>query len=119
MREHGGAYARSTRFRSNNVSAEQDAAVKLRGKRRSPRGCGCGAGGDDPNSSQISDALPNAACIGFIGTPSDKTDANTRAVFGGYVSIYDIQRAVADKSKVPISYESRVSKLSLNASEVP
>lgn len=65
------------------------------------------------------DALPNASFIGFTGTPIEKTDANTRAVFGDYISIYDIQRAVADKATVPIYYESRISKLGLNASELP
>ncbi len=65
------------------------------------------------------DALPNASFIGFTGTPIEKTDANTRAVFGDYISIYDIQRAVADKATVPIYYESRISKLSLNAAELP
>lgn len=65
------------------------------------------------------DALPNASFIGFTGTPIEKNDANTRAVFGDYISIYDIQRAVADKATVPIYYESRIAKLSLNASELP
>jgi len=65
------------------------------------------------------DALPNASFIGFTGTPIEKTDANTRAIFGDYISIYDIQRAVADKSTVPIYYESRISKLSLNAAALP
>ncbi len=65
------------------------------------------------------DALPNASFIGFTGTPIEKTDANTRAVFGDYVSIYDIQRAVADKATVPIYYESRIAKLSLNAAALP
>ncbi|MHB1307526.1 MAG: type I restriction endonuclease subunit R, partial [Limisphaerales bacterium] len=63
----------------------------------------------------LRDALPNASFIGFTGTPIEKTDANTRAIFGDYISIYDIQRAVADKATVPIYYESRISKLSLNA----
>jgi len=67
----------------------------------------------------IRDSLPNASFIGFTGTPIEKTDANTRAVFGDYISIYDIQRAVADKATVPIYYESRVAKLALNASELP
>jgi type I restriction enzyme R subunit len=57
------------------------------------------------------DALPNASFIGFTGTPIEKTDANTRAVFGDYISIYDIQRAVADKATVPAYYESRIAKL--------
>jgi type I restriction enzyme R subunit len=60
------------------------------------------------------DAMPHASFIGFTGTPIEKSDANTRAVFGDYISIYDIQRAVADKATVPIYYESRIAKLSLN-----
>ena len=63
----------------------------------------------------LRDALPNASFIGFTGTPIEKTDANTRAVFGDYISVYDIQRAVADKATVPIYYESRLAKLGLNA----
>ena len=70
-------------------------------------------------ASNLRDALPNASFIGFTGTPIEKTDANTRAVFGDYISIYDIQRAVADKATVPIYYESRISKLSLNAAQLP
>ncbi len=65
------------------------------------------------------DALPQASFIGFTGTPIEKTDANTRAIFGDYISIYDIQRAVADKATVPIYYESRIAKLGLNAAELP
>jgi type I restriction enzyme R subunit len=67
----------------------------------------------------LRDSLPNASFIGFTGTPIEKTDANTRAVFGDYISIYDIQRAVADKATVPIYYESRVAKLGLNQAELP
>jgi type I restriction enzyme R subunit len=67
----------------------------------------------------LRDSLQNASFIGFTGTPIEKTDANTRAVFGDYISIYDIQRAVADKATVPIYYESRVAKLGLNQSELP
>src|SRR3984885_1729713 len=59
------------------------------------------------------DALPHASFIGFTGTPIEKTDANTRSVFGEYISIYDIQRAVEDKATVPIYYESRLAKLAL------
>ena len=55
-------------------------------------------------ASNLRDALPNASFIGFTGTPIEKTDANTRAVFGDYISIYDIQRSVADKATVPIYY---------------
>jgi type I restriction enzyme R subunit len=65
------------------------------------------------------DALPNASFIGFTGTPIEKADANTRSVFGDYISVYDIQRAVEDKATVPIYYESRLAKLELNEKERP
>ena len=65
------------------------------------------------------DALPHASFIGFTGTPIEKTDANTRAVFGDYISVYDIQRAVEDEATVPIYYESRLAKLELKESERP
>ena len=65
------------------------------------------------------DALPNASFIGFTGTPIELTDANTRAVFGDYISVYDIQRAVEDGATVPIYYESRLAKLELKESERP
>jgi type I restriction enzyme R subunit len=65
------------------------------------------------------DALPNASFVGFTGTPIEKTDANTRAVFGDYISVYDIQRAVADGATVPIYYESRLAKLELSEAERP
>ena len=56
------------------------------------------------------DALPNASFVGFTGTPIELQDANTRAVFGDYISIYDIQRSVDDGATVPIYYESRLGK---------
>jgi hypothetical protein len=65
------------------------------------------------------DALPNASFIGFTGTPIELTDKNTRAVFGDYISVYDIQRAVEDKATVPIYYESRLAKLALEEAEKP
>ncbi len=65
------------------------------------------------------DALPNASFIGFTGTPIELTDKNTRAVFGDYISVYDIQRAVEDKATVPIFYESRLAKLALKDTERP
>jgi type I restriction enzyme R subunit len=70
-------------------------------------------------ASNLRDALPHASFIGFTGTPIEQSDANTRAVFGDYISVYDIQRAVADHATVPIYYESRISKLSLNAAALP
>jgi type I restriction enzyme R subunit len=65
------------------------------------------------------DALPNASFIGFTGTPIDAADKNTRAVFGDYISIYDVQRAVEDGATVPIYYESRLAKLELKDEEKP
>ncbi|MCE2440866.1 MAG: type I restriction endonuclease subunit R, partial [Candidatus Latescibacteria bacterium] len=65
------------------------------------------------------DALPNASFVGFTGTPIELQDANTRAVFGDYISIYDIQRAVLDGATVPIYYESRLAKLTLDERERP
>ena len=65
------------------------------------------------------DALPNASFIGFTGTPIERHDANTRAVFGDHISIYDIQRAVEDGATVPIYYESRLARLALDEAERP
>jgi type I restriction enzyme R subunit len=64
------------------------------------------------------DALPNASFIGFTGTPIESIDKDTRAVFGDYVSIYDIQDAVDDGATVPIYYESRLAKLDINHAEI-
>lgn len=64
------------------------------------------------------DALPNASFMGFTGTPVSSEDKDTRAVFGDYVSIYDIQDAVEDGATVPIYYESRLAKLDLNHEEL-
>ncbi|MCA3747625.1 MAG: type I restriction endonuclease subunit R, partial [Rubrobacter sp.] len=60
------------------------------------------------------DALPNASYIGFTGTPLELNDRSTRAVFGDYISVYDIRRAVEDGATVPIYYESRLAKLGLD-----
>ena len=60
------------------------------------------------------DALPNASFVGFTGTPIELRDANTRAVFGDYISVYDIQQAVLDGATVPIYYENRLAKLTLD-----
>jgi type I restriction enzyme, R subunit len=67
------------------------------------------------------DALPNASFIGFKGTSIEKTDANTRVVFGDYIyiSVYDIQRAVEDRATVPLYYESPLAELALEKAEKP
>ena len=69
-------------------------------------------------SKHMRDALPEASFIGFTGTPIDSADKDTRAVFGDYVSIYDIQDAVDDGATVPIYYESRLAKLDINSAEI-
>jgi type I restriction enzyme R subunit len=61
----------------------------------------------------LRDALPNATYIAFTGTPIEKTDRNTPAVFGNYIDIYDIAHAVEDGVTVPIYYESRLLKIEL------
>ena len=66
----------------------------------------------------LRDALPMASFIGFTGTPVATEDKDTRAVFGDYVSIYDIQDAVDDGATVPIYYESRLAKLDINQAEI-
>jgi type I restriction enzyme R subunit len=63
------------------------------------------------------DALPNASFIGFTGTPIEKEDKNTQAVFGDYIDVYDIQQAVADGATVRIYYESRLAKIELSAAD--
>jgi type I restriction enzyme R subunit len=66
----------------------------------------------------LRDALPNATFVGFTGTPVETDDKDTRAVFGDYVSVYDIQDAVDDGATVPIYYESRLAKLDINRAEI-
>ena len=73
----------------------------------------------DGYARHMRDALPNASFIGFTGTPIELADANTRAVFGDHISVYDIQRAVEDGATVPIYYESRLARLALDAQEKP
>lgn len=62
------------------------------------------------------EALPNASFVGFTGTPIAKTEADTKAVFGDYISVYDIERSIADGATVPIYYEGRLIKLSRDES---
>src|SRR5690606_20744535 len=66
----------------------------------------------------LRDALPEASFIGFTGTPIESDDKDTRAVFGDYISIYDIQDAVDDGATVEIRYESRLAKLDVNKAEI-
>jgi type I restriction enzyme R subunit len=67
----------------------------------------------------LRDALPNASFIGFTGTPIETGDVNTPAVFGNYIDIYDISRAVEDGATVPIYYESRLARIDLDDNEKP
>ena len=67
----------------------------------------------------LRDALPNASFIGFTGTPIEKDDRSTPAVFGRYIDVYDIEQAVDDGATVRIYYESRLAKLELKPEERP
>jgi len=67
----------------------------------------------------LRDALPNASFIGFTGTPIEKEDRSTPAVFGNYIDVYDIEQAVEDGATVKIYYESRLAKLDLAPEEKP
>ena len=67
----------------------------------------------------LRDALPNASFIGFTGTPIEREDVNTPAVFGEYIDVYDINRGVEDGATVPIYYESRVARIELDDDEKP
>jgi type I restriction enzyme R subunit len=67
----------------------------------------------------LRDGLPNASFIGFTGTPIEAGDVNTPAVFGDYIDIYDISRAVEDGATVPIYYESRLARIELDEDEKP
>ncbi|NWG08504.1 MAG: type I restriction endonuclease subunit R [Chloroflexi bacterium] len=73
----------------------------------------------DGYARHMRDALPNASFIGFTGTPIELSDKNTRAVFGDYISIYDLQQAVEDGATVKIYYEGRLAKLELDEKERP
>jgi type I restriction enzyme R subunit len=66
------------------------------------------------NAKYLRDALPKASYIGFTGTPIEKEDKSTPAVFGDYIDIYDIKQSVDDGATVPISYESRLVKIKLD-----
>jgi len=67
----------------------------------------------------LRDALPKATFLAFTGTPISQDDRDTQAVFGHYVSVYDIQQAVEDGATVPIYYESRLAKLALKEPLLP
>lgn len=67
----------------------------------------------------LRDALPNATFVGFTGTPVSSTDHDTRAVFGEYIHVYDMQQAKEDGATVAIYYESRLAKLRLKDEDLP
>ncbi|CAM4057000.1 type I restriction endonuclease subunit R [Janibacter anophelis] len=67
----------------------------------------------DGYARHLKDALPNATLIAFTGTPISFTDRNTRDVFGDYIDIYDLSRAVEDGATVPVYFEPRLIKVGL------
>ncbi|PGP49034.1 DEAD/DEAH box helicase [Bacillus thuringiensis] len=66
----------------------------------------------------LRDALPNASFIGFTGTPIEMEDKSTPAVFGNYIDVYDMTRAVEDEATVKIYYENRIIKLETDEAEL-
>ena len=73
----------------------------------------------DGFAKHMRDALPKASFIGFTGTPIEKRDRNTIAVFGDCIDVYDIEQAVNDGATVRIFYESRLAQLELKSEEKP
>ncbi|HEU6449661.1 MAG TPA: type I restriction endonuclease subunit R [Verrucomicrobiae bacterium] len=73
----------------------------------------------DGFAAHMREALPKASFIGFTGTPIEKGDKNTQAVFGDYIDVYDIQQAKDDHATVPIYYEARLAKIDLKPEERP
>ncbi|MCR2807721.1 type I restriction endonuclease subunit R [Paenibacillus soyae] len=88
-------------FQAEMVTSEEEASVKY------------------GYAKYMRDGLPNASYIGFTGTPVEMTDKNTPAVFGDYIDIYDMTRAVEDGTTVKIYYESRIARLELSNAERP
>ena len=110
-----------TRFPSSRTGPTSSSSPT----RRTARNTAFGRAGQEDRASikygfakHLRDALPNATFVGFTGTPVETDDKDTRAVFGDYVSIYDIQDAVDDGATVPIYYESRLAKLDINQAEI-
>lgn len=66
----------------------------------------------------LRDAFPNATFVAFTGTPVSGEDRDTRAVFGDYIHVYDMQQAKDDGATVAIFYESRLAKLGLKEAEL-
>ena len=92
----------------------------LKGKRRQVFIYGCGEERYQAGYAQhLRDALPNATFVAFTGTPVSSEDRDTRAVFGDYIHIYDMQQAKEDGATVAIYYESRLAKLKLNEQQMP
>jgi type I restriction enzyme R subunit len=73
----------------------------------------------DGFAKHLRDALPKASFIGFTGTPIERGDKNTQAVFGDYIDVYDILQAREDQATVPIYYEARLAKIELKPEERP
>lgn len=73
----------------------------------------------DGFAKHMRDALPKASFIGFTGTPIERGDKNTQAVFGDYIDVYDILQAKEDHATVPIYYEARLAKIDLKPEERP
>ncbi|MDI5936679.1 MULTISPECIES: type I restriction endonuclease subunit R [unclassified Micromonospora] len=67
----------------------------------------------DGYARHLRDALPYATFIAFTGTPIASAEVNTRAVFGDYIDVYDLKRAVDDEATVRVYHEPRIIPVSL------
>ena len=119
------AYAVNTND-STSVRAEPVEALRqAQGERMGAQPERTGAQGDRISehyqagyAQHLRDALPHATFVAFTGTPVSSTDHDTRAVFGDYIHVYDMQQSKEDGATVAIYYESRLAKLSLNAADL-
>ena len=67
----------------------------------------------DGYAKHLRDALPHATLIAFTGTPISDGERDTQKVFGDYIDVYDLSRAVADGATVPVYFEPRLVKVGL------
>lgn len=101
---------------SKNGKAAANDALTLLAAEPGPKGYADGAGASGVSygyAQHLRDGLPGATFVAFTGTPVSLDDRDTRAVFGDYVHIYDIEQAVKDGATVPIYFESRLAKLEI------
>ncbi len=122
---HRSQYGFEARLTGGNgkpaVGAANEPTASLAAEGKAPPGAPLTTGASAVRygyAQHLRDALPGATFVAFTGTPVSLDDRDTRAVFGNYVHIYDIEQAVRDGATVPIYYESRLAKLELKMADV-